>query len=181
MATIYDLVVVAHDETTGNAQADLIADTGYIEQAGLKLKDYVKRIVNGSRPAVVQTKVNAVKASGTITLSAHVATDTVTISGVVFTCMASGATGPQYNVGGTDSITADNLVAAILANATVDGMITASNASGVVTVTALLPGEAANGITLAISAHGSVSAARMAGGTNGDAERTHYYGSVVGG
>jgi phage tail sheath gpL-like len=92
--------------------------------------------------------------------------------------MASGATGNQYNVGGSDAVTADNLAAALNANTTLDGMIVATSGSGVVTLTALLPGELGNAVTLAISANGSVSAARMAGGTNGATERTHYYGSV---
>lgn len=178
MATIYDMVVVAHDETAANAQRDLIAETGYVELAGLKLKDYFKMITCGIRPATVQTKVNAVKATGTITLSSHVATNTVTINGVTFTCVASGATGNQYNVGGSDTLTAAALATAINASTDTDGLVSASAASGVVTLTALIPGELGNAVTLAISANGSVSAARMAGGTNGEYERTHYYGSA---
>lgn len=179
MATIYDLLVVAHDETSANDQRDLYAETGYSMLAGLKIVDFFKKCVSGSHPATVQTKINAVKASGTVTLSAHVATDTVTVNGITFTCMASGATGNQYNVGGTDSITGDNLASALNANATLVTMISAANASGVVTLTALVPGALGNAVTLAISAHGSVSAARMASGANGDTETTHYFGSAT--
>jgi phage tail sheath gpL-like len=179
MATIYDMVIVAHDETATNAARDLQAESGLVELAGLKLKDYFKMITSGIRPAVVQTKVNAVKATGTVTLSSHVATNTVTVNGITFTCITSGATGNQYNVGASDTDTAVNLAAALNANTTLDGMIVATSALGVVTLTALLPGEAANGITLAISANGSVSAARMAGGTNGATETSHAYGSTL--
>lgn len=178
MATIYDMIVVAHDETSANAQRDLIAENGSSMLAGLKLKDYFKMITSGIRPGVVQTKVNAVKATGTITFSSHVNTNTTTINGVVFTCVTSGATGAQYNVGADDTETAVNAAAAYNANTTLDGMVVATAASGVVTLTALVPGELGNAVTLAISANGSVSAARMAGGTNGEAERTHYYGSA---
>jgi hypothetical protein len=178
MATIYDMVIVAHDETSANAQQDLIAETGYSMLAGLKLKDYFKRITSGIRPGVVQTKVNAVKASGTITFSSHANTNTTTINGITFTAVTSGATGNQYNIGADDTETAANAAAAYNANATLDGMIIATSDAEVVTITSLIPGEIGNALTLAISANGSVSAARLSGGTNGDVERTHYYGSA---
>lgn len=174
---IFNLIVVEHDETEANDLADLQAETGYVELAGLKLKNFIKMITSGIRPAVVQTKVNSVKATGTVTLSSHVATNTVTVNGITFTCVASGATGNQYNVGANDTETAANLAAALNANTTLDGMLIATAASGVVTLTALVPGELGNAVTLAISANGSVSAARMASGTNGT-EKTHYYGSA---
>lgn len=177
MATIYDMVVVAHDETSTNAANDLQAEAGLVELAGLKLKNYFKMITSGIRPATVQTKVNAVKATGTITLSSHVATNTVTVNGITFTCVASGATGNQYNVGVSDTLTAEALATALNANTTLDGMVVATAASGVVTLTALIPGEMGNAMTLAISANGSVSAARMSGGTNGT-ELSHSYGSI---
>lgn len=178
MATIYDMVVVAHDETSTNAQNDLIAETGYHMLAGLKLKQYFNRITSGIRPGVVQTKVNCAKASGTITLSSFVATDIVTVNGIAFTCKASGATGlTEFNVGGDDTASAVSLASILNAHTTLDGMIIASSALSVVTVSALVPGEMGNALTIAISAHGSVSGARLTGGTNGDAERTHYYGS----
>lgn len=178
MATIYQMLVVAQDETQGNVERDLYAETGYKELAGLKIKDYFKNCLSGAHPAVIQTKINAVKATGTVTLSSHVATNTVTVNGVSFACVASGATGAQYNVGADDTETAVNLAAALNANSTLDGMVVATSALGVVTLTALVPGELGNAVTLAISANGSVSAARMAGGTNGTTETTHYFGSA---
>jgi hypothetical protein len=53
---------------------------------------------------------------GGVTLAGVVAGDTVIINGVTYTAVASGATGPQFNVGGNDSITASNLVTAFNAN-----------------------------------------------------------------
>lgn len=176
---IHNLICVTLDETQGNTENDLMAENNLVELAGLKLKTFFRAITSGIRPAVVYTKSNAVKATGTVTLSAHVATDTVTVSGVVLTAVVSGATGPQYNVGGSDAITADNLAAAINENATLSAIVKATSALGVVTLTALMPGALGNAVTLAISAHGTVSAARLAGGTNGTMERTHYYGSAT--
>lgn len=113
----------------------------------------------------------AVKATGTITLSSHVATDTCTVGGVVFTCMASGATGDQYNVGLSDTATAVNLAAALNASATAGaaGCFTATSNAAVVTVTASVAGRIGNSIQLAISAHGTVSGARLASGSDGTA------------
>lgn len=114
---------------------------------------------------------NAVAATGTITLSSMVATDTVTIAGTVFTCVASGATGNQFNVGGNDTATAVNLAAAINATATqkVLKSVSASAASGVVTLTCLVPGQIGNCIQMAISAHGSVSGSGfLTSGTEGN-------------
>lgn len=180
MAQMYQELIISHDSgVAADLSNDLYAETGYKELAAEKIVKYAKDVVSGARPAAVKTRTNAVKASGTITLSSHVATDTVTVNGITFTCVASGATGNQYNVGGTDALTAVELAAALNANTTLDGMIYATAASGVVTVTALDPGEMGNAMTLAISAHGSVSAARMSGGTNGATETIHYFGSTT--
>ncbi len=174
----YDVLVVRRDQATADEQRDLIAETGYVMLAGLKLKDYFKSIVTGAHPAAVQTKVNLVFATGTITLSSLVATDTVTVAGATYTCVASGATGPlQFNVGADDTASAASIAALVNAD-TATGAATATSALGVVTVNAYLPGKIGNLVSLGISAHGSKSGALLTGGTNGDQERTHYYGSV---
>jgi hypothetical protein len=59
-----------------------------------------------------------------------VAGDTVTINDEVFTAVASGATGDQFNIGATAALTATNLAATITSNGVVT---TATAASGVVT------------------------------------------------
>jgi phage tail sheath gpL-like len=182
MAQCYQTLIVSHDSgVSADIQNDLYAENGYRELASAKIVNYAKQVTSGARPAAVKTRIGAVKASGTVTLSSHVATDTVTINGTTFTCVSSGATGNQYNVGGNDTSTAVNLAAAINASATsvVVDNVYATAASGVVTVTAIDPGTSGNQITLAISAHGSVSGARATGGTNGDKETTHYFGSTA--
>ena len=173
------LIVLTHNESSADMQELILAETGNRFKAGSKLIKYFRSLMGGAKSVSVYIGETAVQASGTVTLSAHVATDTVTVNGVVFTCMASGATGNQYNVGGSDTITGDNLAAAINASATalLSGYVTAANVAGVVTVTSVTPGLAGNMFTLAISAHGSVSGAKLTGGTNGTTVRTHYYGS----
>lgn len=179
MANIYSMVVVVQNAATADSQRDLIAETGYWMLAGLKLKDYFKMIVSGMRPASVQTKTNMVYASGTITFSAIADADTFTVNATIFTAKTSGATGPlQFNIGADDTAAAANAVTAINAQATTSTMVVAASALGVITVTSYLPGAIGNAVVIAISAHGSVSAGRLASGTNGDQERTHYYGSA---
>lgn len=52
----------------------------------------------------------------TITLTAVVATDTITIQDVIFTAVDSGATGNQFNIGGGTTTAATSLAAAINTN-----------------------------------------------------------------
>lgn len=176
----YDLLVVRRDQATADTQRDLIAETGHVMLAGLKLKDYVKSIVSGIKPAAVQTKANVAFASGSITFAGIADADTITVAGVVFTAKTSGATGPlQFNIGGSDTPAAVAAAAAINAQAVTSLIVVATGAVGVVTLTAYLPGYMGNAIQTAISAHGTVSGSGfLANGTNGDQERTHYYGSV---
>lgn len=178
MATLFHMVIVEQDQATADAQRDLIAENGYSMLAGLKLKDFFKAITSGMRPAVVKTKAEMVKASGTITLASIVANDTITISGVGFTAKGTAATALEFDVGVSDTATAANAVAKINADTTLDGMIIATSATSVITVTALVAGELGNAVTIGIS-RGTTSAARLSGGTNGAQERTHYYGNAT--
>lgn len=101
-------------------------------------------------------------ASGTVTLSGFVTSDTVTatINGVGITVTYA---------------TSNNNTAALLAaainsstNALVQYLVRASSAAGVVTITALQPGVTGNTITLAASGTGATaSGARLTGGTGG--------------
>lgn len=179
MATIYQVLVLAHDAASADVQRDLYAETGLNELAGLKLQDYIKKCVRGLQPTVVQTKVNAVKASGTLTGTSVVATDAIAINGTTFTSVASGATGNQFNIGADDDETMSNLADAINASSDMTGIVTAEASGDVVTVYAAVPGKIGNAITLT-SADATIvaSAAKLSGGTNGDTSTTHYFGSA---
>lgn len=68
--------------------------------------------------------INAATAAGTVAVvftANAAATNTVTVCGVVFTAVASGATGNQFNVGAALTNSIDNLVAAINASTTTVG------------------------------------------------------------
>lgn len=173
---IYTLIQVQHEDTQADATRKLIANNRM--SSGIKLEDAVTRWVSGINQAKIYIGVDSVVATGTVTLSSHVATNTVTVNGVVFTAVASGATGNQYNVG-TDTVTAANLAAAINASVTakIQGYVTATSSGAVVTISAIRPGVLGNLTTIAISANGSVSGATLAGGTDGAQVSTTSYGS----
>jgi hypothetical protein len=106
--------------------------------------------VNGSNKCIVGGFTNAY---GTITLSSTgpVATNTFTLNGVTFTAIASGATGNQFNIGGSLAATAANIASAINASTSdaVSGVVSASSSGAVVTISALAPGKLGNGNTVA--------------------------------
>lgn len=153
-----------------------------------RIKQYVERVASGNELAlsasvppqvVVTVQDSEVRASGTITFSGTgAANDTILINGVTFTAKASGATGNQWNVGASAALSAANLAAAINASVTslVSGYVTASAASGVVTITSAFYGLAGNQCTIAegVDAGGAmaVSGARLTGGAADSGELT---------
>lgn len=114
-----------------------------------------------------------VQASATLTFNnAGTATDTLTINGVAFTAVASGATGNQWNVAGTATLSAEAAAVAINASVTslVSGYVYAVALAGVVTVKAQRAGLFGNTMTLAAGqASITASATRLAGGTDATA------------
>jgi hypothetical protein len=135
------------------------------------LAQYLVAAAAGLGSASVRAQVAAVKASGTVTCASVLAADTVTINGVVLTAVNGSPAADQFDMSGNATAEAVSLVSAINANATLAGLVLASNVAGVVTVEALNGGLSGNAITLE-SSNGTrlaVSAARLAGGTNGTA------------
>jgi phage tail sheath gpL-like len=150
------------DKIIPNGSADLGRDI-------TKAAQYFERISQGAvLNASVTLAVAPVQATGTITFSSIANNDTITIGGVVFTAKTSGASGAvQFNIGGSDTNAAANAAVVINAHTTVGKLVTATSAAAVITLTAVYPGIEGNQIPIAISAHGSVSAATLASGTDG--------------
>ena len=135
------------------------------------LAKYIEAAAGGLGSISGAVQVAAVKASGTVTLASVNAADTVTINGVVLTAVSGAPAANQFDMSGTDTVDAVSFCAAVAANATLAGLVTAANVAGVVTLTAINGGVSGNAITLA-SSNGSrlaVSAARLASGTDGTA------------
>lgn len=142
------------------------------QPAMISFQNYINGITSGSIPgALMHFKIGALKASGTITFASFAADDTITIAGVTLTAKASGASGPQFNIGvsPTDNGTAAAAAAKINSYASFSGIVVATATLAVVTVTAEVPGLIGNAIGLAISAHGSASGALLTAGSDGTA------------
>jgi hypothetical protein len=110
-------------------------------------------------------------AGGTITVASQpTAADTITINGIVITFEASGATGDQVNLGGTTTITAQNLQTFINANVSRLGVNSAGTAN-ILTLIAEAAGAAGNAITLAKSGtNPTLSGATLTGGADNAGE-----------
>lgn len=88
-----------------------------------------------------------VAATQTVTVGTPAAGDTLVIGGVTFTARASGAVAPaEFNIGGSATITGDNIVAMLAAHPFVS--VKATNATGTLTLTAKRSGTVGNAITL---------------------------------
>lgn len=152
-----------------------VADSGPHRIVG-RVENVLQGVVSGRVGANMKVTVNALKASGTVTLASVLAADTVTVAGTVFTAVSGTPVGAQFDISGTDTADAASLVAAINAHATVSKYVVASSALGVVTLTAVVAGHLGNLVTLA-SSNGTrlaVSAAALAGGSNATAYSFDY-------
>lgn len=181
------MAVLRLDITTGKSIQTLSRDYQVSTSAKYpvvqSLADLLQSILSGNQQApsvksVVLGAGHAAFATGTFTLTSVVATNTVTINGVTFTAIASGATGNQFNVGVSDTATATNLAAAINASVTalVQNYVVATSASTVVTLTSLFAGLSGNQTTIA-SGQGTIvaSGARLTGGTADSSAKTYAF------
>ncbi len=134
--------------------------------------NYMVALSGGNQMAGLTFNVAMVKATGTFIFASVIATDVIAINGVDFTCVASGATGNQFNVGMTDTATAANAVIAINASATAlasgQAGVVATSSVATITLTAKQPGVSGNAITITTpDVTITPSGARLTGGTDG--------------
>lgn len=141
--------------------------------AGRFLRNVAKTLTEGANCELQLLNDDGAAASGTVTFSGTgAANDTILVNGVTFTAVASGASGNQWNVGGSATASAAALAAAISASSTalVSDHVSANSAAGVATITAKNLGTSGNTITIAEGVDGGnamvVSGARLTGGTN---------------
>ena len=125
-------------------------------------------IADSVHPKGVRVCAGANKATGTVTFSSFAFGDTVTINGQALTGVTTPSGVTEFAIG-SNTVTATNLADLVdeSALAALSGIVSAESEAAVVTLTADVPGLIGNAITLAISAHGSVSGSRLSGGTDG--------------
>jgi anti-sigma factor RsiW len=101
-------------------------------------------------------------------------TDTTVIDGITLTWVAASANENQITIPATDALGAAALAAAINAHSTISKLVWAAvtgSATGDVTVYAVLPGTAGNGITLTEAGNGiTVGGATLAGGAGDEVD-----------
>jgi phage tail sheath gpL-like len=157
--------------TVGEPSASLISrlNAECNKTGPMRLSSLIESMVGGAVNGKIELAIGAVAASGTITLTfANIAAaDTVTVGGVVFTARASGATGAEFNIQTNATVTAANFAAAINAQTALAAQLTASAASGVVTITAVNEGAAGNYIVLATSKPTGFALVQPTGGSDG--------------
>ncbi len=118
-------------------------------------------IAGGLDNQTMRCDVTPLNASGTVTLSSSSGVITATVNGVALA---------TASLSGTDTENAAALAVVINAssNALVTGIVTATSALGVVTITSVVKGKTANAITLAASGTGATAnVSRLAGGSDG--------------
>ncbi len=122
------------------------------------------------------------KSTGTITCTGvPTANDTVTIGGVTLTWVASAANENQVTIGGSATLSAAALAAAINAHSKLKGLVVATSAAGVCTITCAVHGRIGNLITTAESGtNTTVQQAVLAGAvaTQKAAARTFDFGGT---
>lgn len=121
-------------------------------EGAILLAQYFRNAASGHEGAEIDVQYNAtdpVAASGTLTLVSAVATDAITIGTTTFTFTSSPTLSTDVEVdGATDTLDAAALAAAINAHTTVNKIVLASSALGVVTITAIQKGVVGNFIPL---------------------------------
>lgn len=170
MAIQTSISITHRSESIQTIKDKLLKPASKPREQAVALHGFMNALAGGDRDGKLVVQVNsgdAVAASGTVTLASFVATNTLTVGSETFTCEASGATGNnQFNVGGTDTLSAAAAVLVINAHPNLSQTLSASSSGAVITITSKVPGKIGNYIPLAISAHGSVSASTLASGTD---------------
>ena len=139
--------------------------------AVVNFENYLGAVVGGNQSAKLTWEVGAVKASGTITQATTGAANaqTLTILGVTFTALTSGhvAAAATWNRNNTVATSAANLAASINEYVLFSGVLVASAAAGVVTVTCVVPGLIGNSLVIANVDCANTTVVSLAGGLGG--------------
>lgn len=146
-------------------EANIVTDQGFASAAG-DLEQF-RVVARDEAGKLIKWDPAGGAATGALTFSGTgTAADTITINGTVITLEASGASGHQANVGGTATVTAQNVKAVINADPDAFG-VTASGAAAVLTLTAIEAGVAGNSITTTeAGTNTSFGAATLTGGSD---------------
>ncbi len=116
------------------------------------LSSHFASIAGATYSGKVHEVTGAVQATGliTVTSTGPVAGETATVANVTLTAETSGAdpTMGQFNISATPATVATGIALAINSTPAFSGIVTATHALGVVTITSVAPGTTGNGLDL---------------------------------
>ena len=142
---------------------------GFSPESLGRISSYFAGISGGAFAGRAIVTTGVVNATGLI-ISTGIASaaETVTVANIVLTAVASGAVpaNGEWNVSGTVAVQAASIALAINSIPTLIGVVTATSALGVVTVTAVAPGAMGNGLQLSEAAT-NVTVTAFANGDDG--------------
>ena len=172
MAAITKIVVTHHPlESAASVGDEFGLDASDDRGAALALAKLFTDLASGVRMGRVELGVETATVGNKATATVTVAdaslvddTDDLTIGSVTFKWMASPSGESQIDIGGSDAQSATNLAAAINAHSQLAGVVTATAAAAVVTITADYPGIAGELIALAETGNGQTLSAAALGG-----------------
>lgn len=132
------------------------------------IAQYIQAMSGGIRQGSLTVKLGAIKAAGTLTITSTgpALGNTIIVAGVTLTAVASAPTDVQFVRHNTPATAAANIATAINLNPTLSGIVSATSALGVVTVSAVVPGKSGNGLVLSTAAANTV-AVSFTGGSDG--------------
>lgn len=140
--------------------------------AAIRTEDTIIAALNNNVGTITDvlatTSIVDLRASGTITLTSAVAGNTITVAGYTYTAVAgTAANSSEFSVAGSDTLDAAALAAAINAreDARDTSIVSATSATNVVTVRAVVEGVAGNTIALSKVGAATVSGATLTGGS----------------
>lgn len=166
----YVRLVIDSDGTALDFKSECPLSMGGLDAAS-NFAAYIDGLTGGNNiGADLAFKVGATKAAATMTVSAGGSgnNETCIIAGVTFTAKSTGASVNEFNVSATAATQASNMAAAFNASTNLAGIVVASAALGVVTLTAVVPGLIGNGL-VASDALANVVTVSFAGALDGTA------------
>lgn len=167
MASLQRLVINYSSTAADFASMCNLAPLG--PAAAQNLSNFLVGVSSGLMPsASIAAKVGAVQATATITSTgAATAAQTMTLANITLTAVGSAPAANEFVVSATVATQAANIAAAINASADLAGIVTATSALGVVTVSAVVPGLMGNGLQIVDVDLANVAVAAFSGGLDG--------------
>lgn len=165
-------IVINTVDTAAMVLYQLDPETGAGSNNSLdRLARYVDGLaVGGFYYSTVTEQVGAIQATATLTVTSTGPTnnETALVANVTITAKTSGANpvNGEFNINASATIVATGIALAINSVPALAGIVTATSALGVVTITAVRAGVSGNGLQIS-EALTNVAAAAFAGGTNG--------------